>query len=48
MTEEIKDRLVYVEETYAGETEKWHDPVTDTYYDVPITIYRFWNQAEKL
>ena len=48
MTEEIIDRLVYIEETYAGETEKWHDPVTDTYYHIPITVYRFWSKAEKL
>ena len=41
-------RLVYVEETYAGEAETWHDPETDTYYQVPITIKRDWGNAESL
>lgn len=48
MDEQIRERLVYIEETYAGETETWHDPVTDTYYHIPITIKRDWNKAEKL
>jgi hypothetical protein len=48
MDEKIIDRLVYIEETYAGETETWRDPVTDTYYHIPITIERDWGNAEKL
>lgn len=48
MDEQIRERLVYIEETYAGETETWHDPVTDTYYHIPITINRNWENAEKL
>lgn len=41
-------RLVYIEETYAGETETWYDPATDTYYHIPITIKRDWENAEKI
>lgn len=44
----IKDRLVYVEETYAGETETWLDPVTGDHYHVPIRIVRDWDDAQKL
>ena len=48
MKKEIINRLEYVEETYAGELETWHDPVTDTYYHVPIEIKRRWNETEAL
>jgi len=48
MKQEIIDRLEYVEETYAGEMETWHDPVTDTYYHVPIEITRRWDESEAL
>ena len=41
-------RLIYVEETYAGEMETWLDPKTDTYYHVPIVIKRDWNNIESL
>lgn len=48
MTEEIRKRLVYVEETYAGEYETWQDPVTKKYYEVPIDIVRHWDHIEEL
>jgi hypothetical protein len=48
MNQEIIDRLNYVEETYAGEIETWHDPVTDTLYHVPIKVVRDWDNIEKL
>ena len=48
MDKAIIDRLEYVEETYAGEMETWHDPVTDTYYHVPLTILRDWENCEKI
>lgn len=48
MTEEIRKRLVYVEETYAGEYETWQDPVTHKYYQVPIDIVRYWDKIEEL
>ena len=48
MKQEIVNRLEYVEETYAGELETWHDPVTDTYYHVPIEITRCWDESEAL
>ena len=48
MTDEIIARLEYVEETYAGEIETWHDPVADTYYHVPIEIVRDFDNIEKL
>ena len=48
MNQEIIDRLKYVEETYAGEIETWHDPVTDTLYHVPIKLVRDWDNIEKL
>lgn len=41
-------RLEYIEETFAGETETWYDPATDTYYHIPITIKRDWENAEKI
>ena len=48
MKKEIINRLEYVEETYAGELETWHDRVTDTYYHVPISIDRNWDESEAL
>lgn len=48
MKKEIINRLEYVEETYAGELETWHDPVTDTHYHVPIEITRRWDESEAL
>ena len=48
MKKQIINRLEYVEETYAGELETWHDPVTDTYYHVPIEITRRWDESEAL
>jgi hypothetical protein len=48
MKQEIIDRLEYVEETYAGEMETWHDPVTEAYYHVPIEIVRDWDNSELL
>ena len=48
MDKSIIDRLEYIEETYAGEIETWHDPVTDTYYHIPITIVRDWENCEAL
>ena len=48
MDKAIIDRLEYVEETYAGEIETWYDPVTDTYYHIPITIVRDWENCEAL
>ena len=48
MKKEIINRLEYVEETYAGELETWLDPVTDTYYNVPIEITRRWDETEEL
>ena len=48
MKKEIRNRLEYVEETYAGELETWLDPVTGNYYHVPIEIKRRWNESEVL
>lgn len=48
MTEEILKRLVYVEETYAGEYETYQDPITKKYYEVPIDIIRHWDDIEEL
>jgi hypothetical protein len=48
MNQEIIDRLEYVEETYAGEIETWHDPVTDTLYHVPVKVVRDWDNIKKL
>ena len=48
MKDEILLRLKYVEETYAGEAETWVDPVTGTYYLIPISIIRDWDNAKKL
>ena len=48
MNDEIIARLEYFEETIAGEIETWVDPVTDTYYHVPIEIVRDFDNIEKL
>jgi len=48
MDKTILDRLVYCEETYAGETETWQDPVTGDYWHVPIRIVRDWDDAMNL
>ena len=48
MKQEIIDRLEYVEETYAGEMETWHDPVNGDYFHVPIEIVRDWDNSELL
>jgi len=47
MDKSIIDRLVYVEEIYAGEVELWQDPVTNTYYHVPIEIVRDFDNTRK-
>ena len=47
MNDEIIARLEYFEETIAGEIETWVDPVTKTYYHVPIEIVRDWDNIEK-
>ena len=46
MKQEIIDRLEYFEETYAGDTETWRDPVTGDHYHVPIEIVRDWDNSE--
>ena len=48
MKQEIIDRLEYVEEKYAGEMETWRDPVTESYYHIPIEIIREWDNSELL
>ena len=48
MNQETINRLVYVEETYAGEIETWLDPTTGAHYHIPITINRKWEHAEKI
>ena len=48
MDKTIIDRLEYVEEIYAGEVELWRDPETDSYYHVPLTIVRDWENCEAL
>lgn len=48
MNQETINRLVYVEETYAGEIETWLDPKTGVHYHVPIVIKRDWNNIETL
>ena len=48
MNDEIIARLEYFEETIAGEIETWVDPVTKTYYHVPIEIVRDFDNIEKL
>ena len=48
ISQEIIDRLVYCEETYAGECETWRDPVTGDYYHVPIEIVRDFDNAMNL
>jgi len=46
MKQEIIDRLEYGEETNAGETETWYDPVTGDYYQIPIEVVRDWDNSE--
>ena len=46
MKQEIIDRLEYVEETYAGEMETWHDPVNGDYFHIPIKVVRDWENSE--
>ena len=48
MDKEIIARLEFFEETYAGEIETWIDPVTNTYYHVPIEIVRDFDNIEEL
>ena len=48
MNDEIIARLEFFEVTYAGEIETWVDPVTKTYYHVPIEIVRDFDNIEKL
>lgn len=48
MNQGIIDRLQYVEETYAGETETWLDPVTGKLYAVDIEIVRKWDTIQEL
>ena len=48
MNDEIIARLEFFEETYAGEIETWIDPVTNTYYHVPIEIVRDFDNIEEL
>jgi len=46
MKQEIIDRLEYGEETNAGETETWYDPVTGDYYQIPIEVVRDWDNSD--
>ena len=48
MNKEVLNRLVYVESKHAGEYETWVDPVTDKYYELPISIVRHWDDIEEL
>ena len=48
MDRAIIDRLEYVYEVYAGETELWQDPVTTKLYHVPIEINRDWDNTQPL
>ena len=48
MTDEIIGRLEFFEVTTAGEIETWVDPVTKTYYHVPIEIVRDFDDIKKL
>ena len=48
MDKQIIDRLEYVEETYAGEMETWVDPVSNTYYTLPIEVYRDWDNIQQI
>jgi|TARA_B100002019_G_scaffold279460_1_gene281352 hypothetical protein len=48
MEQYIRNRLEYVEETFAGEMETWVDPVTNTYYTLPIEVYRDWDNIQQI
>ena len=48
MEQYIRNRLEYVEETFAGEMETWVDPVTATYYKLPIEIHRDWDNIQPI
>jgi hypothetical protein len=48
MEQYIRNRLEYVEETFAGECETWVDPVTNTYYKVPIKIVRDFDNIQPI
>ncbi len=48
MKQYIRNRLEYVEETFAGEMETWVDPVTNTYYTLPIEVYRDWDNIQQI
>jgi|TARA_Y100000114_G_C11487966_1_gene198488 hypothetical protein len=48
MEQYIRNRLEYVEETFAGEMETWVDPVTNTYYKLPIEIHRDWDNIQPI
>ena len=48
MKQYIRNRLEYVEETFAGEMETWVDPVTNTYYTLPIEIHRDWDNIQAI
>lgn len=48
INKELMQRLQYVEETYAGESETWVDPKTKRYYRIPITIVRNWEDIQEL
>ena len=48
MEQYIRNRLEYVEETFAGEYETWVDPVTNTYYTLPIEIHRDWDNIQPI
>ena len=48
MEQYIRNRLEYVEETFAGEMETWVDPVTNTYYTLPIAVYRDWDNIQQI
>ena len=48
MNKEVIERLNYIEETSAGESETWQDPVTTKFYRVDITIVRHWDTIQEL
>ena len=48
MEQYIRNRLEYVEETFAGEMETWVDPVTNTYYTLQIEVYRDWDNIQQI
>ena len=48
MTEEIKDRLEFIDYGKDTEHEIWKDPVTGKFYKVEIEIERDFKNAEEL